>query len=233
MSAFKTRGPVLVGVLAIMAIAAPAAQASAQPKFTADNNTKGWAVNQVSPATNRLIAFGEEITCETGYFTQQSDIAAGGSTTILLWPVYKECHTKSGKFVTGGPSLNCMYRIWLDTNGKLMEHVYSNTFDVFCEKGEGGVTFTLYSDKSEGTKLCTYFIPKQEGIGPLTTTVDTGSQSSTDSLTFQGTLQKISISKSGACGAESGQAEYAMKVTMEGRDEFGNHRGIRVCNVTE
>lgn len=233
MKAFKTLGPMLVAVLAVMAIAAPAAQASAQPKFTADNNTKFWVVNQVSPATNRLIAFGEEITCETGYFTQQSDIAAGGSTTILLWPVYKECHTKSGLFVTASPSLNCVYRIWLDTNGKQADHVYAGTLDVFCEKGEGGVTFTLYSDKSESSKLCTYYIPEQEGIGPLTVTVDTGSQPSTDYLTLTGTLKKISISKSGACGSESGQAEYAMKVTMEGRDGFGNHRGIRICNLTE
>lgn len=218
---------VAIAIAALSGLAGLAGGDEGPPTFTVDSEptTMVWEKlkDEGAGKINAFTVIEKEILCKKAAFS--GEIAKTGVTEISVTPVYSECETEAGKFVTVNHN-ECKYVFHIET--KVAENHYEGLFDVSCPEGKA-FEVKIFSDKTETVTECTIKVNSQAGLKKATYTNLPGAEKSKDGFKLEGTIGGIIYETEGKCGNlgfNNGIRHFHMAVT--GKDAQNKNSGIRL-----
>jgi hypothetical protein len=193
---------VVVGALAMSAIAASAAQGAwefgASPAYLT-----GAQINHGGKTEHQIKAGKHEISCPGSF----SGEAIGKKVEkITLFPNYGECKTEGGLPATITKN-GCDYTLYGGTKTEGNEHHFTGgTFAIDCPPG-AKIEIHIYAKPekhAKGESLCTVTIPEQAVPNSVTFTNTTGTPDDVDITTEAGLVTELDNTEAGGCGEGAG-----------------------------
>lgn len=207
----KAMGLAVVAVLALGAMSASAAHATAGTATVEGGGAVGYTATQIGGGHTFTLPGGRTLSCATAVF---SGTVTDGSSETVATPTYETCHAVvSGSTVPATVTLNgCTYRFTLETPSGSFWNALTH-----LECPGAGVQIHLYLNHENHTNninLCTYEVKPQTVSGVRFSNAANGD------IQINAVEAEVTLTKTfgtiGNCGGSSSVSKYNGETLAEG-----------------